>query len=109
MCAAIARARVGAGGEDRLERELVGAQLGVALAHGREIVDHGGRDGSLELAVARRRELRFDSRGLDAADCREDVDQVADAGLRGVAADLAAGVGYGALELLLDRPGSSST
>ena len=35
------RARaLGAVGEDRLERALVGAQLLVALAHGREVVDH---------------------------------------------------------------------
>ncbi len=75
----------------------------VALAHRRQVVDHGGRDRRLELAVARLRELGFDRRRVDAAHRGEDFDQVADAGLLGRAAHLAAGVGDRALELLLDR------
>ena len=55
------RARVLAtGGEDVLQRGLVGAQLLVALAHGGEELDHGARDGALQLSVARLRELGFD-------------------------------------------------
>ena len=55
------RARaLGAVREDRLERRLVGAQLAVALAHRRQVVDHRGGDGRLEVAVAGVRELRLD-------------------------------------------------
>ena len=43
------RARpLGAGGEHRLELGLVGAQRRVALAHGREVLDHGLGDGALK-------------------------------------------------------------
>ena len=52
----------GAVGEDRLERVLVGAQLLVALAHRRQVLDDGRRDGGLEVAVARLGELGLDRR-----------------------------------------------
>ena len=95
---------LGAPGEDRLERPLVGAQLLVALAHRRQVVDHRGRHRHLEFAVAARPRTRASTAsGVDAAHGGEDFDQVGDPRLLGRAADLAAGVGDRALELLLDR------
>ena len=45
---------LGAAREHGLERRLVGAQLGVALAHRRQLGDHGLGDRRLEVAVAAR-------------------------------------------------------
>ena len=51
---------LGALGEDPLERRLVGAQLVVALAHRRQILDHRVGDRLLERAVAGAVERLFD-------------------------------------------------
>ena len=76
------RARLlGAGGEGRLQRRLVGAQLGVALADRREELDHRLGDRLLEVAVAGALELALDLGRVDAAGDGEDVDQVGDPGL----------------------------
>ena len=89
--------------EHVLERVLVGAQVLVALAHRRQVVDHGRRHRGLELAVASLRELGLDVRGVHRAHGREDLDQVAHAGLLRVAAHVAARVGDCAFELALDH------
>ena len=72
---------LGAGGERRLERRLVGAQLGVALADRRQQLDHALGDRVLEVAVAGALELALDLGRVDAARDGEDVDQVGDPGL----------------------------
>ena len=58
---------VGACARGPLERGLVGAQLAVALAHGREQLDHGLGHRLLEGAVARALELALDLLGRHAA------------------------------------------
>ena len=93
----------GAGGKDLLQAGLVGPEGLIALAHRRQIGGDRLGHGELEFAVAGIRELGLDNTGLDTPHGRQDFDQVADTGLLDAAADLAAGVGHGALELLLDR------
>ena len=65
---------LGAGGERLLQRRLVGAQLGVALLHRRQHLDHPLGDRLLEVAVAGALELALDLGRVDAAgdgeDCR---------------------------------------
>src|SRR3954462_14457234 len=68
---------VGAFGEGPLEGGLVGADLVVALAHGRQVVDHGLRDRGLEVPVALALELALDRVRIRGAHHAEDVDQVA--------------------------------
>src|SRR4051812_43220134 len=60
----------------RLEALLVGAQLGVALAHRREQVGHRFPNRLLEVAVAAAGELTLDLLRGDPARHREDVDEV---------------------------------
>src|SRR4051794_37909947 len=93
----------GPGVQDRMELLLVGAQLLVALAHRREVIHHGLRYGLLELPVARTVEFALDLAGLQAADHREDVDQIRDARLVWRAHHVGSGVRHGAFDLLLDR------
>ena len=64
----IARAFSAPARQDRLESRLVRAQLGVALAHRRQVIDHRIGDRGLEVAVARALELALDLLGGDAAD-----------------------------------------
>ena len=85
MSDAIARAFSAPVGQDPLERRLVGAQLLVALAHRRQVLDDRVGHGLLERPVARPVERLFDLLGRDAADRGEDVDQVGDPGLVGAA------------------------
>src|SRR3954447_25299715 len=59
---------LGAGGEHRLDCGLVGPQLGVALANRRQIIDHGVRDGALEVPVPRTVELALDLTWIHATD-----------------------------------------
>ena len=75
----------GALGQDRLEAGLVTAQLGVALADRRQVLDHRLADGGLEVAVAGAAELRFHRRRLLSVDGGEDFDQVGHARLLGTA------------------------
>src|SRR5207249_6029994 len=72
---------LGALGERALERFLVGPQLFVALADGTQEVDDRLRDRLLERAVALAVELALDRRVIDAADDRDDLDQVRDRAL----------------------------
>src|SRR5215218_5525638 len=98
------RARlVRAGLEDALERGVVAAQLGVALAHRRQPLGHLVADGRLEVAVAQPLERALDLLGPDVARDGEDLDQVGDAGLAVAAPHVGPRVGHGALELAPDR------
>src|SRR3984957_13185944 len=101
VCEAIRPRPRAPGGEHGLQRVLVGAQPLVELAYRRQELDHGDRDGALQLSVPGLGELGFDERGGRRAHGGEDFDQVRDAGLIALATYLAAGVGDGALELLL--------
>src|SRR3954454_4824515 len=85
------------------QRFLVRAKLLVALADRRQVVDDGLCHGGLERPVALAVELALDLLGLDAANHAQDRDEVRDAGLVRRAADVAAGIRDGALDLLLDR------
>ena len=90
VAAAIARARSAPSARTASRASSSGRSSSVALAHGREHRDDRLRDRRLQIAVAAGvRELGFDRGGRGAADGREDVDQVGDAGLVGRAADLA--------------------
>ena len=100
---------LGARLERRLERGLVAAKLGVALAHRRQVLDDRLGDRLLEVAVAGVRELGLDLLGPDPADDREDLDQVRDPGLVVAATDVGAGVGDRAHHLLATTSGSSRT
>src|SRR5688572_27277295 len=62
-----------AGAQDLLQAVLVRAQLLVALAHGREVLDDRLRDGALEVAVAGALEFLLDVVGRDATGDGEDV------------------------------------
>ena len=101
--AARARAFSAPVGERLLQGRLVGAQLLVALADGRQQPDHPVGHRLLEVAVAGPLELALDRVVANAAHRGEDVDQVRHPRLVGRADDLAAGVGDGAAELLADR------
>src|SRR4051794_10273270 len=74
---------LGALGQGLLERRLVGADLGIALADRCQVVDHRLGHGGFERAVALAVELALHLFRRAAADHREDVDQVAHAGLVG--------------------------
>src|SRR6478609_7923568 len=76
------------GGQGGLDRRLVGAQLLVELADGRQVLHHRLGYGALEVAVSLAAELALELLGGDAPDRREDLDQVGDPGLVGAAADL---------------------
>src|SRR6478672_2222360 len=53
--------------QDRLETSLVRPQLGVALAHGRQVIHHRIGDGALEVPVSRAVELALDVLGRHVA------------------------------------------
>src|SRR5205807_2187452 len=87
--------------EDALELALVGPQLAVALAHRRQVAHELLGERRLQIAVAPRvRQRDLDRAHARAADRRQDLEQVGDAGLVGRGVDVAAGVRHGALDLL---------
>src|SRR4051812_38830298 len=90
----------GAGLEDRLDRRRVLAQVEIALADGSKPRRDLFADGGLELPVALALEIVLDGVRCRAADDREDLDQVRDAGLVVGADDLAPRVRLRPLELL---------
>src|SRR5919198_3436967 len=87
-------------GEHRLQLRLVRTKLAIALAGGRQVVDHGLGDGLLEPPVAPAVELALDLLRRHPAHHREDLDQVADPRLSGAPQDVGAGIRDRALDLL---------
>src|SRR5215211_8877625 len=91
---------LGPAGEGTVQRCLVRAKLGVALARRREVVDDGVGDRGLEVPVARAVELALDLGGIDFPDHGEDVDEVGYPRLVLGSSHLRARVGYRAHHLL---------